>query len=78
MSLCRMLLRSPVAAQLERIALPSVRLEHESITMLVEQRARLPALAALQIETYGRGAAIAELRAAGYPVQTSPPKNGNK
>ena len=73
LELCRMLVRSPNVGQLEAIALAGVRLEHEAITMLVENRAKLAQLVILRVDDV-RANEVDRLRAAGYPVQTSPPK----
>ncbi|MDQ3333714.1 MAG: TIGR02996 domain-containing protein [Myxococcota bacterium] len=66
--ICRLIVRSPIAAQLERLHLPGVRLSLEAITMLVENRARFERLATLKIETSGRSFDLERLREAGYPL----------
>ena len=75
--LCRMLVRSPDAKHLEVLELPAVKLAQEAVTMLVENRAKFSALVMLRIDGV-RANELERLRAAGYPVQTSPPKNGSK
>lgn len=72
---CRALTRSPDANHLERIVL-ACPMPAEAATMLVEQRSRFPALRELHVNA--RANDVDRLRAAGYPVQTSPPKNGDR
>jgi hypothetical protein len=77
LELCRMIVRSPVAKHVEVVELPKVELPQEAITLLVENRAKFERLAVLRIENV-RANERDRLRAAGYPVQTSPAKNGDK
>lgn len=77
LELCRMITRSPSAKHLEVLDLPGVTLSQEAVTLLVEKRAAFGKLGVLRVEKV-RANERDRLRAAGYPVQTSPPKNGNK
>jgi uncharacterized protein (TIGR02996 family) len=72
---CRAIVRSPDAKHFADLQF-SAELPPEAVTMLVEARAKLPALTMLQVNT--RANEADRLRAAGYPVQTSSPKNGNR
>jgi uncharacterized protein (TIGR02996 family) len=72
---CHAITRAPDAKHLETLVLGK-ELPQEAVTMLVEQRAHFPALTSLHVTA--RANELDRLRAAGYPVQTSPPKNGNR
>lgn len=67
---CRLVVRSPTAAQLERLDLSGVTLPLEATTMLVENRARFARLVALRVgkARFVHGDGVDRLRAADYPV----------
>ena len=73
LEIARMLARSPSAKHVQVIELPRVKLPSEAITLLVENRARFERLAMLRVDKV-RTNELDRLRAAGYPVQTSPAK----
>jgi uncharacterized protein (TIGR02996 family) len=70
LELCRMIVRSPHVGQLETLALVEVRLTHEAVTMLVENRERFASLVMLRFgkPSFVLGDGITRLIEAGYPV----------
>ncbi len=68
--LCRAVLRSPVAAGLERLDLTQTRLDPEAVTALVDGRNQLGRLDVLRVTRESvRENGVDRLRAAGYPIE---------
>lgn len=66
--LCRMLVRSPLAAQLERLELHDIDLAPEAIASLVEHRAAFDRLVGFHVDPHRGARVLGPLREAGYPI----------